>query len=135
MAAGEQGPLDLQDVLKPLSSLPLLHSLSIEMKSEGPSDQRIIWWRLALLSGLRSLRSLTLRDIPLPAGALSLLCSLPLEHLDLRGVRLGINSQYDADIHWLDLSTPHVANVSFSLRGLQLPDVHTVQAMAGSKQY
>jgi hypothetical protein len=90
--------------------------------------------QLALLARLPSLRSLALRGLPLSAelplaeGSLSLLCSLPLEHLDLRGCRLKID--YHATMHRPDLAPSPVAAVSLTLHRLQLPRVDTLGGVA-----
>ena len=114
----------LWDVLPSLPQLPLLRSLSIGGQSVGRKRRVISLSELALLSGLPSLRSLTLRNMPLPAGSLSLLCSLPLEHLDLRDADLGDGPGHlrDARPVMTDEPAPLTAGVSSTLRRLHLPD-------------
>jgi hypothetical protein len=133
---------DVRDVLMSLSSLPLLHSLTLEVppfgQRHGGGRGRIHTLArpdIALLSGLRSLQLLTLRHISLAEGALYTLCALPLQQLDLRlvsGVDDGNvyveDDDDDAQLRRPALAAPQMFDVSCSLRRLHLPAPHALQA-------
>ena len=113
---GSETAVAVQDLLTVLPALPQLSSLCIEGRMVGGVRTIVPLSDLALLSSrLPSLRSLTLWSMPLTAGSLSLLCSLPLELLDLRGSSLFVNRK----------PAPPTADVSFSLRRLHLPQART----------
>ena len=137
--AAAHSPLDLQDVLTPLSSLPLLHSLSIDAtplrvkhrpaRVTGGIRRSVRVSDLVLLSRLPSLRSLTVGDLPLLVGSLSLLCSLPLEHLDLRRAHLG-DTEEEAELMPTPALFAPASDVAFSLRRLLLPTASSQLAVA-----
>ena len=126
----EDRPLDLQRVLTPLSSLPLLHSLSIEADAIFCFRRTVRCSDVALLSRLPSLRSLTVGTIPLAVGSLSLLCSLPLQHLSMGRATLGLDSEVDEQTQTAAVAPQPGGDVSFSLRRLLLPAMRTVKAEA-----
>jgi hypothetical protein len=114
--------LDLKDVLTPLSSLPQLRSLSLGGVPDADRISRFVLLSdLALLSSLRSLRSLSL-DVLLPFGSLSLLCSLPLERLDLSNCRLIDSDDQGAQDQQPAPAAP-LAAAFLTLRRLHLPEI------------
>ena len=132
--AGDEGALRLQHVLTPLSSLPQLRSLRIDMKANQQSYLRFIPLSdLALLSDLRALRSLAL-SLRLPVGSLSLLCSLPLEHLDLSQACLDSYELGFAQFQPPGVAASQPLPVSFSLRRLKLPLLTTSRAKEEAKR-
>ena len=122
--------IGLQDVLTSLPQLPLLHSLCVTGEPDRRSRRVIPLSELALLAELPSLRSVTLCSMLLAAGSLSLLCSSPLEHLDLRYANLDgahdMRGRGRPDM--TDEPAPPAVDVSFILRRLQLPDPCSPQA-------
>ena len=126
--AEDKSVLGLQHVLAPLSSLPQLRSLRIDVKPAVRSHFRFVpLSNLALLSDLRALRSLAL-SLLLPVGSLSLLCSLPLEHLDLSQACLDSRELRIAQVQPPDVAASRPLPVSFSLRLLQVPLLPTAEA-------
>ena len=126
--AGDESALGLQHVLAPLSSLPQLSSLNVGVKSLiDPLRKFVLLSDLALLSNLRSLRSLTL-SLLLPVGSLSLLCSLPLEDLNLSTASFGSYGLALAPVQLPAVAASPAPHVSFSLRRLRLPSAWSHEA-------
>jgi hypothetical protein len=70
----------------------------------------------------------------LPFGSLSLLCSLPLEHLDLEHAGIDDYDGHDAHILLPAHAAAPVADVSFSLRTLHLPERWPLNARLRSSE-